>query len=237
MRRGKNGAANVGVRGALHSTQTSSMPHKVGRDPDTVPESKSLTSYGHHRQTSIVNGVQHSRNVSFANSPATSPLSPQWMTAGGGGTGGFEPPYTVSEDAEEFSSTSSQTLTQSGASWSTTSIPLSSPASNAEHQSLSNAEPTQKRPERVQSTGKGKRDAPHNRSNSVHPQHQELKAVGEYALHHLFNSVSTHCPWTLTQLLTPLTNSLSVKPIARSINVSRIQTNPSLEWNQYVGPG
>ena len=47
-----------------------------------------------------------------------------------------------------------------------------------------------RRPERIQS-GKSKKEHHHHRSQSRHHHHpQELKTVGEYALHHLFNSVS-----------------------------------------------
>ncbi len=39
-------------------------------------------AYGHHRQTSIVHGIQHSRNGSLASS-SSSPLSPQMIAAAG----------------------------------------------------------------------------------------------------------------------------------------------------------
>lgn len=38
-------------------------------------------------------------------------------------------------------------------------------------------------------SGKAKKES-HGRSQSRHHHHQDLKTVGEYALHHLFNSVS-----------------------------------------------
>ncbi|KAL7273120.1 Cell morphogenesis protein PAG1 [Rhizina undulata] len=50
------------------------------------PSSSGYSAHAHHRQTSIVNGVQHrsgahSRSGSYVNSPATSPLSPPVMHA------------------------------------------------------------------------------------------------------------------------------------------------------------
>ncbi|KAH7328349.1 cell morphogenesis N-terminal-domain-containing protein [Stachybotrys elegans] len=55
----------------------------IGGVVERVVDPKSAT-YGHHRQTSIVHGIQHSRNGSIASS-TSSPLSPQMIAAAGVG--------------------------------------------------------------------------------------------------------------------------------------------------------
>lgn len=51
---------------------------------ERVVDPAKAASYGHHRQTSIVHGIQHSRNGSLA-SASSSPLSPQMIAAAGAG--------------------------------------------------------------------------------------------------------------------------------------------------------
>ncbi|KAJ5873784.1 uncharacterized protein N7529_002214 [Penicillium soppii] len=73
-RRGHSGSKSPDVQG--------------GRPPgyEVGLERRPSNSYGHHRQTSIVHGVQHSRNTSMAGSSAsTSPLSPELIASLGRG--------------------------------------------------------------------------------------------------------------------------------------------------------
>ncbi|KAJ5982970.1 hypothetical protein N7481_005069 [Penicillium waksmanii] len=59
---------------------------------DVGLERRPSNSYGHHRQTSIVHGMQHSRNPSMAGSTASaSPLSPELIASLGRGSSFDEP--------------------------------------------------------------------------------------------------------------------------------------------------
>ncbi|KAK5136574.1 hypothetical protein LTR08_002588 [Meristemomyces frigidus] len=127
--------------------------------------------YGHHRQTSIVHGVQHSRNPSLLASTNTSPLSPHKIL------NGSHENIALNGGIGLKKSTSMSTLHSAA------------PSSTAPSVSRSFGDTTtQRRPERMHS-GRVKRSHEHNRSHS-RPlgAQQELKTVGEYALHHLFTS-------------------------------------------------
>jgi hypothetical protein len=139
-----------------------------------------LMPYGHHRQTSIVHGVQHSRNGSFASS-SSSPLSPQTIAAAGGGSADFFNMARVDNDSASPLSNMSAT-----SSFSTTSTLVSDRASSATESSVNTV--THKRLERMHS-GRSRRDG-HHPSHSRHHHKEEIKTVGEYALHVLFTSVS-----------------------------------------------
>lgn len=63
-----------------HQPRPQSPRPETGR-LERKPSNSGYSSHAHHRQTSIVNGIQHrsgahSRSGSWVNSPATSPLSP-----------------------------------------------------------------------------------------------------------------------------------------------------------------
>ena len=145
----------------------------------------SLTQ-NHFRQASKAHGpLAHSRNASFVNSPATSPLSP------------FIPPPNGASAVPEFSSL---TMHHHGNPDSRPSEPPSS-TSNSMHNPTStlsagqdgsessNTVLTQKRLER--SGGNPiRRGHSHHRSQTKHPHSHEQKTVNEWTLHHLFNSVS-----------------------------------------------
>lgn len=138
----------------------------------------------HHRQTSIVNGIQHSRNGSYTSS-TSSPLSPQIIAAAGGAGGDMDAFNTIRADREP-SFTSSVSNMASGASFSSNTTLVAERAST----SMENPTPTvmQKRVERMHS-GRSRQYNGHSHSHSRHHK-EELKTVGEYALHVLFTSVS-----------------------------------------------
>lgn len=128
--------------------------------------------YGHHRQTSIVHGVQHSRNPSLLASTNTSPLSPHKA-----GPNSSHDSLLANGIAGLKKSPSMSTLHSSAVNG--TALPI--------NRSFE-AGATQRRPERMHS-GRVKRSHEHQRSQSrAHGQQPELKTVGEYALHHLFTS-------------------------------------------------
>jgi hypothetical protein len=135
-------------------------------------------AYGHHRQTSIVHGIQHSRNGSLA-STSSSPLSPQMIAAAG-----------VGFDRSDMQSVA--TRIDGDASY--PSRPPTSLSGNVAPMDRPNASDaaygmTQRKLERMHS--KSRRDhTPHHSHSSRHK--DEQKTVGEYALHVLFTSVSTN---------------------------------------------
>lgn len=150
------------------------MSHgQAKRSLDTGVERKPSQPYGHHRQTSIVNGVQHSRNPSQLSSVNTSPLSPQKIMESGTPDSAGGPAGT---DLMKYPSVSALHGNTSNGSV----LP-----SNRSFESDS----PQRRLERMHS-GRIKRGREHQRSHSKNPPQSlhELKTVGEYALHHLFTS-------------------------------------------------
>lgn len=156
-----------------HFPQSSSTSPRLHAGPVSATRAGGLEAespYGHHRQTSIVHGYQHSRNGSVA-STSSSPLSPQIIAAAGGfGAGGLESAPGMAESPAFSASTS-------------TLVPdrVSTAAENS----------AQKRVERMHS-GKSRREHSrhHSHSHSRHHHKEERKTVGEYALHVLFTSVS-----------------------------------------------
>ncbi|KAL1593201.1 Cell morphogenesis protein PAG1 [Paraconiothyrium brasiliense] len=161
---------------------------------DRSLERKASLSYAHNRNTSIVHGIQHSRNTSFVNSPATSPLSPQVIAAQGPSLDGT----VMSQEtiAEAFAA-------QGG--------PAGGPPANTNGHGHAHA-PTgsvatdvsvsHRRPERAQSARSRKGGHHHHRSQSRHQAQHELKTVGEYALHHLFNSFIPQADLKISQCMT-----------------------------------
>lgn len=158
--------------------------------PDRNIERKPSVSYGHHRQTSIVHGIgiQHSRNTSFVNSPATSPLSPLPLPVIAAGNGSPDGTAMTQDSVTEAFTVAGVHVAAAGAgsTYSSAGPSIAStgstPASNAA-----------RKPERVQS-GRRK-EHHHQRSQSRHPQNtNEVRTMSEYAMTHLFHEVSTRLP-------------------------------------------
>ncbi|KAK7748840.1 Cell morphogenesis protein PAG1 [Cytospora paraplurivora] len=147
---------------------------------ETNTDTKTAASYGHHRQTSIVHGIQHSRDGSVASS-TSSPLSPQIIAAAGAG---LTPERAkMHPHGGDTVVGSRPTTALSGSTlMSGPQIPeRTSSALDANAHTL-----TQRKVERMQSD-KSRRDHAHNHSHS-RQNRDEQKTVGEYALHVLFTS-------------------------------------------------
>jgi hypothetical protein len=144
------------------------------------------TSYGHHRQTSIVHGIHHSRTTSFnANSPASSPLSPEAIASAGVGSQVESGANSLRLDLPDLSSI--QLGPYSGGS-STSPAEVNDGANGA------------RRHDRGQHSGKRSRDHVHHSSQSRHHK-QESRTVNEYALHHLFTSFVAQADQKIDQVL------------------------------------
>lgn len=172
-------------RGTSHSKSPETSSGRPGYDAGL--ERRPSNSYGHHRQTSIVHGIQHSRNSSFAAS--ASPLTPEMMaTLSRNGVADSENTAPGRSDQSDMHS-GYHTPGSNGSSHH-----AQAPLSTIEDQDGggvpddASALPLHRR---MNSSGLQRREQPHSRSHSKH-HHSESKTVGEYALHHLFNSVRTN---------------------------------------------
>ncbi|KAF2396502.1 hypothetical protein EJ06DRAFT_524485 [Trichodelitschia bisporula] len=142
---------------------------------------------------SIVHGnIQHSRNTSFAGTPITSPLTPQIIAEAGGLENTDE--LTMAEDQVGMLPSLGPQIAISNP----THIKGHSPSASAAGDALQlNGT---RRPERMHS-GKARKEHMHSRSQSRHHPHQETQTVGEYALHHLFNSFVAFADQKINQCL------------------------------------
>ncbi|KAA8570840.1 hypothetical protein EYC84_000231 [Monilinia fructicola] len=168
----------------------------------------------HHRNTSIVNGIQRSRNGSFGSS-STSPLSPQIIAAAGEDWADA----SVMGDSNFSSSASSMT---SGTSFSsnTTFVPSRSPSAAENAPSSS----TQRNMERGNSNGgRSRRNHSHHHSHSRHHK-DELKTVGEYALHVLFTSFIAQAEEKISQCVT-----LPLEPEPQIEQICGIGVDPAFD--------
>ncbi|KAL7781661.1 cell morphogenesis N-terminal domain-containing protein [Trichoderma afarasin] len=174
-------------------------PRTLGPPPRSnvvdPPLSSAKTTYGHHRQTSIVHGIQHSRNGSGASS-SSNPLSPQMIAAAGLGLdrvdlqtalarleGDTAPPRPVATPTGQQANSSDGTYPMKR-----------SPSGNAV--TPPGTAPS-RRAERMHS--KSRRDHP---SRSSRHHRDEQKTVGEYALHVLFTSFIAQAEEKLNECIT-----------------------------------
>ena len=143
-------------------------PASLGRSKQSFEADRKGPLYGHHRQTSIVHGVQHSRNPSLLASAHSSPLSPHKIMHNGVQDG------TAASLKKSPSMSTLHSSTVNGTQL-------------AVNRSFENGSGN-RRPERMHS-GRVKRSHEHHPSQSrPSGQGPDLKTVGEYALHHLFTS-------------------------------------------------
>lgn len=159
-------------------------------------ERKPSQSYGHHRNTSIVHGIQHSRNTSFVNSPATSPLSPQIIAAAGGaGPNGLDGPFMMPQDElSELPANISPSATNGGGRYHGTGPPSVSGDYRAYTEQQYRGEPR-----RLERTDSVRLKNTHVRSQS---RHHHGRTVGELALHHLFNAFVGQADQKINQCVT-----------------------------------
>ncbi|UKZ73792.1 hypothetical protein TrVFT333_001444 [Trichoderma virens FT-333] len=157
-------------------------PRTLGPPPrsnvvDPPLNSAKATSYGHHRQTSIVHGIQHSRNGSGASS-SSNPLSPQMIAAAGLGLDRVDLQTALARlEGDAAPPRPVATPTGQSANLSDGTYPMKrSPSGNA-----------------------SRRDHP---SRSSRHHRDEQKTVGEYALHVLFTSFIAQAEEKLNECIT-----------------------------------
>lgn len=152
-------------------------------------ERRPSDSYGHHRQTSIVHGnIQHSRDASYSTSSATtSPLSPDVFAPAGHGPGlGSDANLNGRRDygdaPSHYAPSGNNPLSQLQSS-------ALAPIQDSDFGDHSTEQQQQQHAQRkIAHGGKSRRGHSRHVSHSKHGG-SEAKTVGEYALHHLFNSV------------------------------------------------
>ena len=166
---------------------TEGISHQKGYDTEGRTDKVSSPPYGHHRQTSIVNGVQHSRNTSLVTSTSNSPLSPQ--VVGKGQIAGSNPVRDNMRTSLE-EKTDSSTISSRPSISGTTMRPSNSAASTAANSlSSSTHNETSKPAPKTSTASQNGKSMRKDKMRSQSQTRSELKTVGEYALHHLFNSV------------------------------------------------
>ena len=193
-----------GLRSAAHSRESSI--EKVSSPPTISPrlaqtsqsravgiggvlersvDSKSA-SYGHHRQTSIVHGIQHSRNGSLASS-SSSPLSPQMIAAAGVALISDRPDiHSVSRGEGESALTRPLTALSGTTVTSMPQMPeRTTPVAVADTSTYS---ATTRKLERMHS-GRRRDHAHHHSHSSRHSKDEPKKSVLEYSMHVLFTAV------------------------------------------------
>ncbi|KAF4555612.1 putative cell morphogenesis protein [Elsinoe fawcettii] len=157
--------------GSERSQHSQSRPHQ-SRDP---LDRKPSVSYGHHRQTSIVHGVQHSRgpsNLPPNNSP--SPISPQLLFANG------------KSPSPQLHSSSQVPHLRKSPSASTLSSYVSHSHGNSDVQATVKRH-GERHPEKSRLHRLARDEKQRSSSRQKHRQ-PELTTVGEYALHHLLTN-------------------------------------------------
>ncbi|KAI0478763.1 cell morphogenesis N-terminal-domain-containing protein [Xylariaceae sp. FL0804] len=177
----------------------SAQLRQLGRVLERVIDPRAVT-YGHHRQTSIVHGIQHSRN----GSSSSSPLSPHMIAAAGVGP---LPELTDMPALPAMPAMVRQDSDLSTASRPPTSMSGTTAASATHSLDRDVTTPdggahalTQRRLERMHS--RARRDHGHHQSHSSRHHRDEQKTVPEYALHVLFTSFIAHAEEKLNECIT-----------------------------------
>ncbi|TKX19406.1 putative cell morphogenesis protein PAG1 [Elsinoe australis] len=160
------------------SQHSQSRPHQTRDAPDRKPS----VSYGHHRQTSIVHGVQHSRGQSNLALSNSSPLSPQLIYASGKGT---SPQLHSSAQVPHLRKSPSASALSSSVSGSSSYADLQ--ATVKRHGDRHGERHGERQPERSR-LHRLARDEKHRSSSRQKHRQPELTTVGEYALHHLLTN-------------------------------------------------
>ena len=165
---------------------------------------RTSNNYGHHRQTSVIHGLQHSRNPSF-NSPASaSPLSPESLLNASNyqrHPNGTRRGQTSNASAENTSAYTSPVSPYQGhgQGHSIDSL-MDGVGSLPEPSSIS----LQRRRKDHSRTRRG-----HGHNSSSFPQQSEPRTPGEYALHHLFHAFVLRADQRINHCLTLLEVSLT----------------------------
>ena len=154
-------------------------------------ERKPSNKYDHHRQTSVIHGIQHSRGPS-SNSPSASPLSPELIAQAG--LGGASITDTISNGRQDSSAIASS---NSGLTLNGSAASPSIKSAMSEDTIIEGAIPSSSHQRTYTLGGRSRRGHGHHQSHSKHS--ADSKSPGEYALHHLVNSFVSQAEHKITQ--------------------------------------
>ncbi|KIY01750.1 uncharacterized protein Z520_01888 [Fonsecaea multimorphosa CBS 102226] len=182
----------------------SSVSSRGGSTIDTALQRRTSNSYGHHRQTSVIHGLQHSRSPSF-NSPSTaSPLTPDSLLSA--------PSYGRYPNANRRGQYSSAENTSAHTS------PVSPYQGHTQGHSIDSlidggssvheSAPSQHRRRKEQSRTRRGQQGHAYHSSSTHQQ-SEPRTPGEYALYHLFHAFVVRADHRINHCLTLLDNAVA----------------------------
>ena len=167
----------------------------VARSPSSLNgglERRLSATQAHYRQTSRAQAIyQHSRNTSYVNSPATSPLSPQLNGSGSLAVGTpveLASLTTTHRGTLERRPSDVSSSTVYGPSNTSSSSLATTVGGDRDAGDNNSTMLGQRRIDRAHSV-KGRRGHGHHHPQSKQQNSHEQKTVAEYALHHLFNSV------------------------------------------------
>ncbi|ETN41939.1 uncharacterized protein HMPREF1541_03878 [Cyphellophora europaea CBS 101466] len=145
-------------------------------------------SYGHHRQTSVIHGVQHSRNPSFNSPQTSSPLSPESLLHASSTFRAAPNARRIPTSATEAPATVSSST---------------SPLGHGQNPSIDSTVEGSMAP--LDGIARKRNGPPRRRgqgqSHSSVVQPQEPRTPGEYALHHLFHSFVVRADAKINQCL------------------------------------
>jgi hypothetical protein len=193
---------------------------------------RTSNNYGHHRQTSVIHGLQHSRNPSFNSPSSASPLTPDSsLSAPGHGR------HINATRRGQYAGTD-------GSSAHTT--PISPYSAHGQGQSIDSmldrlgapqdAGPATSLQRRRKDHSKTRRGHAHH-SSSMHQQ-SEPRTPGEYALHHLFHAFVLRADQRISHCLTLLETSQTLveQACAPGVDTGFDQLIASLGHISRLGP-
>lgn len=179
--------AQQGGSGISARSQSSAAASRSPALPNGTVERRPSLTQNHYRQATKAHPFQHSRNTSFVNSPATSPLSP-YPGANVVGTGNASVPEFSSltmhqHGTPELRPNDSPSSANGSLLSAIASLPATQDSPDSTNMSLN-----QRKADRV-GGNRIRRAHSHQRSHSKHQHFVEPRTAYEHSLHHLFNSV------------------------------------------------
>lgn len=189
-----------------HSRAGSAQPHGSdsgvnNRGPpavDTGLQRRPSNSYGHHRQTSVIHGLQHSRGPSFNSPTSASPLTPDSSTTVPNYAG-----YPAAVRRGQYSNAEPSTFTTPGSPF---------PGHTQGHSIDSLIDTTIPTRDTPPSQPRKRKDQ--SRTRRAHgyqssSSQAEPRTPGEYALHHLFHAFVLKADQRINHCITLLDNSVA----------------------------
>ncbi len=165
---------------------------------------RTSNNYGHHRQTSVIHGLQHSRNPSFNSPSSASPLTPESLLSASS-----YPRYPNGSRRGPYSNASADT-----SAYTTPVSPYQGHEQGHSIDSLIDTSGPGTEPSSASSQNRRRKDQSRTRrghayNSSSFQQQAEPRTPGEYALHHLFHAFVLRADQRINQCLTLLDHSMT----------------------------